>query len=139
MRHDVPPGPRHLLTSLAVAISLLTTPAKSEADPVTIRTSMSWFTTATMQSPVPDSPLNPDNSVAGIESQIGTIDIRPNLKLDSGNFQIVARPQLKTSTAKSTVNKTESSEHPRSSGRWTEAYGVLTASNKVLVSYGLQN
>ncbi len=75
----------------------------------------------------------------GLDTQTAAMDLRPNLKLDGGAFQIVARPQLKIKAARQKMNDVEESEHPHSSATWLEAYGVYTASDKVQVSYGAQN
>lgn len=125
---------------LATALSFVaSSSALAGSQPLSVRSSLTWYTVGTAQEQVNDSPLNPNNSVLEIESQIGAIDIRPNLKADSGQFQLVARPQFKMLATKSTVNDKLSTERPKSSAHWIEAYGNLTASDKVQVSYGLQN
>lgn len=124
---------------MVIVSALKPNAAFAEAQPLNVRSSLSWFTTGTAQEPVDDSPLNPNNEILQIDSQIGAIDLRPNIKADSGQFQLIARPQLKMVTTKTTVKNELGTERPKSSARWIEAYGNLVASDKVQVSYGLQN
>jgi hypothetical protein len=114
-------------------------PLRAAALPLSLRSSMSWYTLGTFQEPVENSPLNPDNSVLGIQKYIGAMDFRPDLRLESNDFKMVARPQLKTSVSRTKVRGLEPAEHAKSVAVWNEVYGQLTASEMVLVSYGLQN
>jgi hypothetical protein len=88
---------------------------------------------------VDDSPANPDNTVLQLDTQSGGIDLRPDIRAASGVLKIIARPQLKMIVSKSRIGGKETTEHPKSAGRWIESYGLLTASEKVQVSFGLQN
>ncbi len=127
------------IKSVALFVYCAATVANAEAVPLTFRGSMSWFTVVTAQTLVTDSPANPDNALLGLDTRTAAVDLRPNLKIDGGAFQIVARPQLKTDAARQKVKGVEGSEHPKSSGTWLEAYGVFNASDRVQVSYGVQN
>jgi hypothetical protein len=100
---------------------------------------MSWFTLLTSQQLVTDSPVNPDNVLLGLDTQTASVDLRPNLKIDGGALQVIARPQLKTYTARQKIKDVEGREHPKSSATWLEAYGVFNASDRTQVSYGVQN
>ena len=122
-----------------MSFSLVSSPLRGESQSLTTRSSMSWYTFGTLTQPVNDSPLNPDNTTLQLDTQSAAFDIRPDLRVQGGSFKLIARPQLKTVMRKSKIKGADSTEHPKSTGRWIEAYGVLTASDKVLVSYGLQN
>jgi hypothetical protein len=107
--------------------------------PLTVRPSLSVYTLGTVVEPVKDSSLNPKNKILRIPSAQASVDFRPNLKIDSGEVQLVARPQIEVSVAKAKVDGVESSEHPSSLGKWNEAYGQYTASERLLISYGVQS
>lgn len=106
---------------------------------LSVRSSMSWYTYGSILQPVEDSPANPDNTVLQLDNQTGGIDIRPDIRAMSGALTLIARPQLKMQVSKAIVGGKDRPERPKSSGRWIESYGLLTASDKVQVSFGLQN
>ena len=128
-----------IIKSAALVLYLGASVVKAEAQPLTFRGSMSWFTVMTSQQLVTDSPANPDNTILGLDTLSAAMELRPNLRIDGGSFQLVARPQFKTSTAKQKIQEAEASEHPKSSATWLESYGVFSASDKVQISYGVQN
>ncbi len=132
---------RYLLTFLVPAASsgLCLDQAFAANQALNVRSSMAMYLLGSYQVPVKNSPVNPDNEVLGLEHQSVSFDLRPSIKADSGQFQLIARPQLKTTASRINQKGKENPEHPQSSSRWLESYGVLTASDKVLVSYGLQN
>lgn len=111
----------------------------ADNQPLTVRSSMAWYTYGTLLQTVNDSAANPDNTVLQLDTQAGGIDLRPDLRAFSGPLKIIGRPQLKMLASKAKIADRDRTEHPKSSGRWIESYGVLTASDKVQVSYGLQN
>ena len=121
------------------ALTLCAGDAFGDNQALTVRSSMSWFTYGSLLQTVDDSPANPDNTVLQLDTQSGGIDLRPDIRAASGVLKIIARPQLKMLVSKSRIGGKDTTEHPKSSGRWIESYGVLTASDKVQVSYGLQN
>lgn len=123
----------------AAVVAIPATQLNAANQALNVRSSMAMYFLGSYQSLVKDSPANPNNSVLGLENQCATFDLRPSIKADSGVFQLIARPQFKTKAARIHQNGKDSAEHPQSSSRWLESYGVLTASDKVLVSYGLQN
>lgn len=132
---------RNLVPFLVAIASGTTYPTQSKAanKSLNVRSSMAMYFLGSHQSLVKDSPANPDNAVLGLEHSRATFDLRPSIKADSGDFQLIARPQFKTTAARVQKNGKAVAEHPQSSARWLESYGVLTASDKLLVSYGLQN
>ncbi len=105
---------------------------------VKIKPSMRWYTTGSWQAPA-ESRLNPDNTILAIPDRIGAIDLRPSIKADSGAFQLIARPQLRTAVSAAKIGEKHKTEHPKSTALWLEAYGNWNASDQVLVSYGRQN
>lgn len=121
------------------ALMAISTMASADNQPLTVRSSMSWLTYGSLLQTVDDSPANPDNTVLQLDTQSGGIDLRPDVRATSGVLKIVARPQLTMLVSKKRIAGKETTEHPKSSGRWIESYGVLTASDKVQVSFGLQN
>lgn len=106
---------------------------------LTVRSSMRWLSYMSLLQPVDDSPANPDNTVLQLDTQNLGVDIRPDIKASSGVLKIIARPQLKMVVSKAKVGGNDQTEHPKSTGRWIESYGILSASEKVQVSFGLQN
>lgn len=106
---------------------------------LTVRSSMRWLSYMSLLQPVDDSPANPDNTVLQLDTQSLGIDIRPDIKASSGVLKIIARPQLKMVVSKAEVGGNDQTEHPKSTGRWIESYGILSASENVQVSFGLQN
>ncbi|MCX6118273.1 MAG: hypothetical protein NT027_12080 [Proteobacteria bacterium] len=104
----------------------------------TLKPSMQLFLTATGQS-IAESKINPKNETLKIDDRIVSIDLRPSLKLDEGQFQLIARPQLRSEVFSRTIDDKRQTEHSRSYSKWLEAYGNWNASDKVLVSYGIQN
>jgi hypothetical protein len=111
----------------------------ADTSALSVRSSMAWFSYASILEPVEDSPANPDNTVLQLDTQTAGIDIRPDIRASSDVLKLIGRPQLKILVSKSTVGSKDTTERPKSSGRWIESYGVLTASDNVQVSYGLQN
>lgn len=113
--------------------------ALANSQPLQVRSSLAMYLLGAYQTPVEDSPANPDNSVLGLEGQSLSFEVRPSIKADSGQFQLIARPHLKTSVSRTKKDGKVDAEHPSTTARWLESYGILNASDKVLVSYGLQN
>lgn len=129
-----------ILNLLAFTCYVLTPTGTLAADEaVSVRSSMSWYTYGSILQPVEDSPANLDNTVLQLDNHTGGIDIRPDIRAMSGALKIIARPQLKMQVSKAIVGGQDRPERPKSSGRWIESYGLLTASDKVQVSFGLQN
>jgi hypothetical protein len=126
-----------LLTFLCIALASASSALADDA--LSVRSSMSWYTYGSVLQPVEDSPVNPDNTVLQLDDQTGGIDIRPDIRAMSGALKLIARPQLKMQVSKAIVGGKDRPERPKSSGRWIESYGLLTASDKVQVSFGLQN
>jgi hypothetical protein len=124
---------------MTILFSTLSAPLKANNQPLQVRSSMAMYLLGSYQRPVDDSPANPDNSILGLEGQSLSFDVRPSIKADSGQFQLIARPQFKTSLSRIKKGDTENSEHPETKAKWLESYGILNASDKILVSYGLQN
>ncbi len=125
--------------SLFQVLVFFSAEASADNQPLNVRSSMRWFTYGSLLQTVDDSPANPDNTVLQLDTQSVGIDLRPDIRATSGVLKIIARPQLKMLVSKSRVGGKDTTEHPKSSGRWIESYGVLTASDKVQVSFGLQN
>jgi hypothetical protein len=132
---------KYVTSYLALAGLVLILPKPSYGDDNTLkfRGGLAWYTYATAQQPETNSPLNPDNKILGLETKSATLDFRPNLRLDSGQFQLIGRPQFKTTASRHKVATEEPVEHPSSTSTWLEAYGVMNASDRVIISYGLQN
>ncbi len=126
-----------LLVFLCACVSSSRSFSADEA--ISVRSSMSWYTYGSILQPVEDSPANTDNTVLQLDNQTGGIDIRPDIRAMSGALKLIARPQLKMQVSKAVVGGKDRPERPKSSGRWIESYGLLTASDKVQVSFGLQN
>jgi hypothetical protein len=125
-----------LSTSLLIVWSQ---PTLATNQPIKMKTSMSMYILGSHTEPVKNHPANPDNKNLGIETQSLSLDLRPSIKADGGQFQLIGRPLLKTYLARTKISNEDGSERPYSSARWLEAYGVLNASDMVIVSYGLQN
>ena len=130
-----------LLKSLLVILVLwgIGSKALAAGQPLSVRSSLSWYTLGTFVEPVKETSLNPKNQALAIPQKQASTDLRPNLKIEGGDVQLVARPQIKIVVAKTKMDNVESAEHPKSSAVWNEAYGQYTASDRVLVSYGVQN
>ncbi len=114
------------------------TPILAEPGTFALKPSMQLYISASAQR-LSESKLNPENTVFKLEDRQASLDVRPSLKLDDGQFQLIARPQLKSALSSSTIDKKRQTEHSKSTAKWLEAYGNWNASDKVLVSYGVQN
>ena len=124
---------------LPIMFGCLSSNALAAGQPLSVRSSLSFYTFGTYTEPVKDSSLNPKNKILEIPSSQVSMDLRPNLKVDGGDVQLVARPQIELTVSKTKVDGVDASEHPSSSGKWNEAYGQYTASESLLISFGVQS
>jgi hypothetical protein len=126
---------------LAILASCLCSNAISWAKdekPFVLKPSMQMYLYLSQQS-LAESSFNFENSVMLIEDRAATVDLRPSFKLDNGSFQLIARPQMRSSLTSAVVGGKRQTEHATSTAKWLETYGNWNASDNVLVSYGIQN
>lgn len=127
---------RILLTSgLLLALPL---PAFADEE-VTFRGNMTWITAYVHLVPDTDAKLNPDNSLFLIPENNLVFEIRPNIKLSTNTFQIVARPKVVTEVRRTKVGDEYGEATGTSKSTINEAFFNWNASSEVTFAYGRQS
>jgi hypothetical protein len=123
---------------------LLAWPCYAQTDEVesapkySYRFKLPWYNTAAIQQIAP-SPANPEN-IAEIERWLLTSEVRPdfNLELSEGALNLTLRPVARGQVHYRVVKSNEETEST-TSGQWAEAFLSATLSDKLQITYGLQN
>jgi hypothetical protein len=85
-----------------------------------------------------DSPVNPGNQVALVPNTIFTGEARPDMRFGWKKLKLTLRPRMVTTDSVVPVLGTTSSKQ-LATLRWSEAFMSFAATDKVTVTYGLQN
>lgn len=109
----------------------------AEPSPLKFKTSMPWYTTGSWQDPA-ESRLNPDNMQL-IPDRVAAVDLRPSVKANWYNLELVARPQFRSTYSAARVKGILKDEHVESKGKWLEVFGNISVSDMLILNYGRQN
>lgn len=86
------------------------------------------------------SPLNPGNRVLQVPAGGGQAELRPDLRLEYGSeLTAVARPRFLVKVEKGEVDGEWRAERSEGTAEWIEGYATWRVSDRLSVSYGLQN
>ncbi|MCA2961181.1 MAG: tryptophan synthase subunit alpha [Silvanigrellales bacterium] len=119
--------------------------AQNEQPALAVSSSVDWIQQAALLSPR-EAQLNPNN-VARVPRWTLLSQVRPDAKVEFGRMLfLVARPRVTFSASRVDAAKSPLPGAVRTTGtqsnvekRWQEAFGTLTASDSLAVTYGIQN
>lgn len=117
---------------------ILTSPAFAE-DELKFRGNMTWITAYVHLVPDTEFALNPDNSLFLIPENNLVFEIRPNIKLATNTFQLVARPKVVTEVRRTRVDDEYSEATGKSKSTINEAFFNWNASPTLTFAYGRQS
>ncbi len=124
---------------ILIALFMLWVPVQmSLASELTTQTSVSWWNAGSYRELV-DSPLNPDNNTLQLAQWLGTSELRPDVKLIKDPFVIRARPRLIGTLTRTTWGDNQQDSKTDGEIEWSEADASYTVSEKLALTYGLQN
>lgn len=114
-------------------------PRASAEDTVSFRGNLTWINAYVHLVPDIDSILNPDNTVSAIPENALVSEVRPNIKLVSSTFQIVARPKVVAQATRVKVGDKYQDATGETKSTINEAFFNWTVSNNVSFAYGRQS
>ncbi len=127
--------------SFAAAALLLSGSARAQPAPddgFTFRGRLEWITAAQATAPR-DSEVNPRNLVLKIPQASAQTELRPDLRIEGGSFQLVARPRFLLEGSMALVDNSWQPATRDVSLTWLDLFGSWRVSDWLTVAYGLQN
>jgi hypothetical protein len=105
---------------------------------LTFRGRLEWITAAQATFPR-SSEVNPRNLVLSIPQASARTELRPDLRLEGGSIQFVARPRLLLEGSAANVDGSWQAFKGEGSVIWLDLFGSWCISDWLTVAYGLQN
>jgi hypothetical protein len=141
-------GERRSSTSTAAALAIATViglafPAAAEPPAespfLSFRGRLEWLTAAGGSAPR-DTAANPGNAVLALPAAAGGSELRPDLRLETGDrLRLVARPRLRVEATRARAAGEWQAEHGDATAEWLELFGAWRVDDRLELTYGLQN
>lgn len=109
------------------------------AEELTFRGNLTWISAYVHLVPDDEMPMNAENRVLQIPENNLVSELRPNIKISSSSFQLVARPKVVMEATRVKIGDEYADATGKTRSTVNEAFFNWNVSDRVLFSYGRQS